>query len=131
MMKEGENITSNVGQISESIKTLLRLTINGDHTIYLGESNINHMQSRHPEDYIKYGQHIPLILSHPDYVGINPSDNSIEYVKEFEMDNEFVKVAIRISSKDKYYARSLYVLNSNRVHNFIVRGTLKPIYHNT
>ena len=85
------------------------------------------MQSKHPQDYQKYGQYIQSILSAPDYVGMNPSDSSIEYVKEFNINNEYVKVAVRISSGGKYYARSLYVLNNNRVQNFINKGTLKHV----
>ena len=85
------------------------------------------MQNRHPADYAKYGQFIPQILAQPDYVGENPADGSIEYVKDFQINGEFVKVAVRLSGSGKLYARSLYVLNSNRVNNFIKKGTLKKI----
>jgi len=85
------------------------------------------MRNRHPDDYAKYGSHIQQILANPDFVGISPSDGSIEYVKQFQIENEYVKVAVRISSRNKYYARSIYVLNNNRVQNFINRGTLKTV----
>lgn len=52
------------------------------------------MQSRHPQDYEKYGADIADILNCPDYVGKNPKDDSIEYVKEYQVDGEFVKVAV-------------------------------------
>ena len=65
------------------------------------------------------------ILATPDYVGQNPTDGSIEYVKEFLLAGEYVKVAVRLSQSDRYYARSLYVLNNNRVRNYIAKGTLK------
>lgn len=55
------------------------------------------MQSRHSEDYERYGEYIPEILSSPDYVGLNAADGSIEYIKEFRIDNTFVKVAIRVT----------------------------------
>lgn len=120
-------ITQTVGCITDHIQQLLGYPISGDTNIYLGPSNIAHMQSKHPQDYQKYGQYIQAILSAPDYVGMNPSDSSIEYVKEFNINNEYVKVAVRVSSGGKYYARSLYVLNSNRVQNFIRKGTLKQV----
>lgn len=85
------------------------------------------MIQRHPADYQKYGAQIPYILSSPDYVGTNPSDGSIEYVKEFLVEGEYVKVAVRIAGTGKYFARSLYVLNPNRVRNFIAKGTLKKV----
>ena len=85
------------------------------------------MKARHWEDYQKYGSCIPEILRLPDYIGRNPADDSIEYVKEFKIDSEYVKVAVKVASSGKYYARSLYVLNHNRVHNFIKKGTLKRV----
>lgn len=83
------------------------------------------MQTSHPEAFAKYGSELTNILASPDYVGQNPSDGSIEYVKEFITDGEYVKVAVRLSGSDRYFARSLYILNNSRVKNFIEKGTLK------
>lgn len=113
-----------IGQVSSRVEQLLNLTIMEDRCIYIGESNIRHMKRRHPEDYAKYGDKISLILSEPDYVGQNPADDSIEYVKEFRLDQEYVKVAVRVSQNSRYFARSLYCLNARRVENFIDKGTL-------
>lgn len=114
-----------VGVISSYIESLINIPIAEDRKIYIGPSNIAHMQSSHPNDYVKYKDELLNILSSPDYVGVNPRDNSIEFVKEFQLEDEYVKVAIRVSDNKRYYARSLYVLNYNRVQNFIVKGTLK------
>ena len=67
------------------------------------------------------------IIADPDYIGVNSKDNSIEYVKGISIDQEFVKVSVRVSTQVKFFARSLYVLNRNRVNNFIAKGTLKKI----
>ena len=107
------------------MEALLGLAAAEDKRIYLGPSNLAHMQSSHPEDFKKYGAELEHILASPDYVGQNPSDGSIEYVKEFLVDGDYVKVAVRLSKAGRYYARSLYVLNPNRVKNFIAKGTLK------
>lgn len=116
-----------VGSISRNVIQTLHLLCEINSPIYLGKSNLEHMQKRHPEDFQRYGDKISLILASPDYVAVNAKDGSIEYVKEFCINNEFVKVAVRISNSGKYYARSLYVLNSSRVQNFIRKGTLKKI----
>ena len=68
------------------------------------------MQTSHPADFAKYGAELQNILANPDYVGQNPRDGSIEYVKEFLVNGEYVKVAVRLSAGRRYYARSLYVL---------------------
>ena len=83
------------------------------------------MKTSHPKDFLLYGAELENILSHPDYIGQNPTDGSIEYVKEFLVNGDYVKVAVRLSKSDRFYARSLYVLNPNRVRNYIAKGTLK------
>lgn len=114
-----------VGTISPRVAAALGLSGIDNAPVYLGDSNIAHMQARHPADYQKYGAEIPNIIAAPDYVGRNQKDGSIEYVKEFIVDGEFVKVAVRVSSSGRHFARSLYVLGTNRVYNFIAKGTLK------
>ena len=114
-----------VGAVTEDIAQLLGITLPADRMIYFGQSNLNHMMKAHPADYARYGAELMNILAAPDYVGQNPTDGSIEYVKEFLHAGEYVKVAVRLSKSDRYYARSLYVLNNNRVKNYISKGTLK------
>ena len=127
----GKNIPTQgnqkVGKLSARVISLLGLSQKQDQPILLGASNIAHMQARHPTDYQKYGKYIPQILSQPDYVGKNPKDGSIEYVKEFKVNNDYVKVAVRISGQGNLYARSVYILKPSRVHNFIKAGTLKKV----
>ena len=113
------------GKLSQRVIELLGLTLSEGRSILLGESNIAHMVSRHPEDYALYGEYIPLILSMPDYVALNTKDESIEYVKEVQMDDIYVKVAVRVSARGQLFARSVYRLNTNRAKNFIEKGTLK------
>ena len=103
------------------------ITVPGDRKIYIGQTNLDHMRTSHPEAFAKYGTELILILAYPDYVGQNPKDGSIEYVKEFLRDGEYVKVAVRLAQSERFYARSLYVLNSRRVKNFIEKGTLKRL----
>lgn len=116
-----------VGMISAEIESLLQLSDLLDRNIYIGASNVSHMRSSHPDDYERYKNELEGILLHPDYVGTNKRDASIEYVKEFRINNEFVKVAVRVSKGNRFYARSMYVLNSRRVANFISKGTLLPV----
>ena len=87
-----------VGTITKQIATLVGMPEIAESAIMLGKSNVAHMVSKHPGDYKKYGNKIGEIVSEPDYVGKNPKDESIEYVKEFVIDGEYVKVAVRVSS---------------------------------
>ena len=114
-----------VGVLCQHVIDLLGLTMKEGQSILLGESNIAHMVSNHPADYALYGEYIPLILSAPDYVALNAKDSSIEYVKEVQVNSIYVKVAVRVSARGQLFARSIYRLNTNRVLNFIEKGTLK------
>ena len=131
--KKNENAKKNIqspsriGSIDTSVISALNLNTPAGTPVYIGQSNIDHMKRRHPADYAKYGADIPSIIQNPDYVGLNTADDSIEYVKEYVVDGEFVKVAVRVSMSNKYFIRSLYVLNKNRVNNFINKGTLKKV----
>lgn len=113
-----------IGKLDKRVIELLGISAAPDTPILIGTTNQAHMKSKHPNDYKKYYNSISDIIKKPDYIRQNPKDNSLEYVKEFKIDDEFVKVAIRVSSTDKWFVRSLYTLNKNRVQNYIDKGTL-------
>lgn len=119
-----------VGILCQRVIDLLGLSMTEGQSILLGESNVAHMVSRHPADFALYGEYIPLILAAPDYVALNAKDGSIEYVKEVQVNSVFVKVAVRVSARGQLFARSVYRLNTNRVLNFIEKGTLKQYQTN-
>lgn len=86
-----------IGEFSAEIIKTLGLNIAVGTPIYIADSNIEHMRSSHPKDYEKYGNDIESILAEPDYVGRNIKDDSIEFAKEYLLDGNFVKVAVRVS----------------------------------
>ncbi len=114
-----------IGTFQANVIAALGLSVAPGTPIYLGKSNIAHMLAKHSEDYAKYGDQISIILNSPDYIRTNSKDGSVEYVKEFQINGEFVKVAVRVTGAGTWFVRSLYVLNNNRVQNFINKGTLK------
>lgn len=116
-----------IGAFSAQIIEILELDIPVGTPIYIADSNIEHMKASHPHDFEKYGNELNNIIANPDYVGKNVKDDSIEFTKEYYIDEEYVKVAVRVSTRNIYYARSMYVLNSKRVKNFIAKGTLKKL----
>ena len=117
-----------IAVITQEVIEALGLDCSPSTPIYLGDYNIEHMKESHPADYNKYERHIEEILNKPEYVGFNPTDESIEYVREYKDKNaEYVKVAVRVSLSGDYYARSLYTLRPARVESFIKKGTLKDL----
>ncbi len=58
---------------------------------------------------INIGIQISDIINNPTYVAKNPNQDSIEYIKEYLVENEFVLVAVRTSNKGKMFARTLFI----------------------
>ena len=121
------NKPKKIGTVKSNVILALGLSIKDNTPIFLGDSNIEHMKTKHPLDFAKYGDKISAIIQTPDYIGINSKDDSIEYVKEYKAEDEYVKVAVRVSKGNTFFARSLYVLNKNRTENYIKKGTLKKL----
>lgn len=117
-----------IGYFEQSIIDLLGLTsITAGTPIFIGETNIEHIKNRHPYEYDKYFLDIRDIISSPDYVGINPSDTSIAFVKEYQIASEYIKVAVRVTGTGKYFTKSLHALSTYNAERYIMRGTLKKL----
>lgn len=116
-----------IGCITQQIIDILNLDIKPNTPIYLGETNIEHIKNRHPYEYEKYFGDIENIISSPDYVGLNPKDKSLLYVKLFEVNGEFIRVAIKITSSGKCFAKTLHLLSTCNAERYIEKGTLKRL----
>jgi hypothetical protein len=113
-----------IGVFSAAVVELLALDVPAGTEIYIGETNLQHMRRRHPEEYSKYYPRINKIIETPDFVGINPSDGSIEFIKSF---GKHIKVAVRIANDGEYYVRSLYSITPKRLEEWVKDGKLLPL----
>ena len=68
-------------------------------------------------------------LTLTNYTQMNTTVLENEFIDQYmvKANGEYVKVAVRLSGGGTLFARSLYVLNPNRVQNFIKKGTLKKV----
>ena len=116
-----------LGKLPIKIIKLLSLSFPVGTEIWLSTGNIEHMAAKHPGAYEIYGKEIPLIISSPEYVGINSQNGSIEFIRQNPLNGDYVKIAVRQSGNDILFARSIYVLNSRRAAKFIKIGQLKKV----
>ena len=116
-----------LGTLPIKIIKLLSLPFPVGTEIWLSPGNIEHMTAKHPGAYEIYGKEIPLIISSPEYVGINSQNGSIEFIRQNPLNGDYVKIAVRQSGNDILFARSIYVLNSRRAAKFIKIGQLKKV----
>jgi hypothetical protein len=118
-----------VGQIKDIVISILNLSLGPNTPILLGETNLEHMKSEHPEDFEKYGSKLGEILQNPDYVAKHPRKDSIEYIKKYydEDKGDYVLVAVRASKTGIYYARTLFVMGDEKVSKYNKKNALKEI----
>lgn len=116
-----------IGYISQAVIKTLDLNIPPDTPVFIGESNIEHIKNRHPYEFDKYYRDISRIINSPDYVGINPKDSSILFVKLYNVNGEYIRVAVKITSGGKYFAKTLHSLSTCNAERYLEKGTLKRL----
>lgn len=114
-----------IGKLNWRVIKLLNLKYKNELPIFLGVSNIEHMKRKHFKDYDKYGQDIQEIIENPTYVAKNPKQDSIEYIKQYEIDNEFILVAVRITNKGTLFARTLFKMTDRKKNIYLNKGYAK------
>lgn len=126
MFKKGNNdMNKQIGKVNKKVIQLLELEYKKELPIILGDANIEHMKRQHLIDYEKYGKDISNIISNPTYVAKNPNQGSIEYIKEYKIDNKYVLVAIRISNNGKMFARTLFTMTDRKINIYLKNGYAK------
>ncbi len=114
-----------IGKVNKKVIQLLNLDYKEELPIILGDTNIAHMKRQHEEDYEKYGKDISNIVNNPTYVAKNPNQGSIEYIKEYKINNEFVLVAVRISNKGTMFAKTLFTMTEKKKNIYLKNGYAK------
>ena len=99
-----------IGKISKEVIDNLKLEKNIKKIyiyIYISDSNIEHIKNNHLEDYKKYGNKIADIISNPTYIARHPKKDSIEFIKKYLIDGEYVLVAGGVTNKGVSFVRTI------------------------
>ncbi len=107
-----------IGKVTKKIIKILGLGYEQEQPIFIGEANINHIKEEHPDDFKKYGSKIEDIIKNPTYLARNEKKKSIEFIKEYKIDNEYVLVAVRVSNNNIHFARTMYVMADEKVEKY-------------
>jgi len=114
-----------IGKLNWRVIKLLDLDYKKEIPIILGDSNIEHMKRKHPDDYKKYRNLFNKIITNPTYVAKNPKQDSIEYIKEYKINNDFVLLAVRITNKVTLFARTLFTMTDRKKDIYLKKGYAK------
>lgn len=116
-----------IGYITNEVIRILNLKLSPNTPVFIGDTNIEHIKKRHPYEYSQYFSDISNILNTPDYVGLNPKDASILFVKLYEINGEYIRAAVRITSGGRCYIKTLHLLSTCNAERYIKKGTLKKL----
>lgn len=102
--------------------------INAD--ILFDKARIDHIETRHLKEF---GSHenlqeaianIPEIINNPDFIGLHPDGESINFIKKFECN---VLVAVRLNNRGPLWIRSAYPITIEKLTKFLEKGRCVPV----
>jgi hypothetical protein len=68
------------------------------------------------EDYYECIENIPEIIKSPDYIGINPTDSSLQFIKWYKRN---ILLAVRFNTQGKLSYRTLYPITDSQLQDYI------------
>jgi hypothetical protein len=111
-----------IGNLSKEIVDAFNLNYEEGTEIKLTRGRKRHM-SKHREEFADFDatfDSIDEIIASPDYVGLHPNGDSLQYIKR--MDGN-VLVAVRLG--DNLTVRTMYVITENKLRNYIEADRIK------
>lgn len=117
-----------VGYVNDKVIKTFNLNYPQNKPIFCGESNKTHMKTEHPDAYELYGDKIEEILKNPDFISKHPKkkNSAIEYIKVFHNENdEYVLVAVRATGNNTLFARTLFIMDPEKVDRYTACNALK------
>ena len=116
-----------IGQVTNEVKEIFNIVLEASDIKVNKEGLRSHMMKRRHNDVIQHIEDLELILSNPDFIGINPREKgaSFEYVKRFD-DNVLVAIKLH-KSGDFFYVPTMYRIQDYKLQSRINSGRLRKI----
>lgn len=113
-----------VGELTAKVISAFGLDYEEGKEIFLSPKRKRHMEKHRGEfeDFDGVFARIDEIISNPDYVGLHPNGQSLEYIKKIDGN---VLVAIRLS--EKMTVRTMYVIKDTKLENYLKAGRTKKM----
>jgi hypothetical protein len=120
-------ILEKIGFFSAEVVKALALGIPAGTEILLSERTLQHIKTRHPDVGTDLQPLIASILTAPDGIA-RRSDGSVAFYRKHEDGKEFyLDVAVRPSSKNEYFVRTMHFIKAKRFDWYIRRGVIKML----
>ena len=118
----------NVGRFTSEYMGLVGVT-RPECNIVLWEDRFFYIQKHitdfeRADDFIRSVECIPEIIASPDYIGMHPTKNSIEYIKRFD---KIMLAAVRFKPAGNLAVRSLFPITEDRFNDYLSSGTIVKV----
>lgn len=125
-MDKKENLLR-VGKYDSKFNSMLGINLK-EYEIYRSKGLLSHMVKRKHFNCLKYIDYIPEIISHPDYIGINPNEQgkSIEIVKRYE---DKVLIGVKLDEDSDYlYVSTMHDIQESKIARRLHSGRIKAVF---
>ncbi len=114
-----------IGTLSQEIIELLNLSREPGNII-LWQDRLKYIEKHKSdfdseEEFWTHIRQIPNIIKSPDYIGLHPNDNSIQYIKRI---NHIMLVGVRIRTSGDLNFRSCYPISEQTLENYLKCKTI-------
>lgn len=125
--KSGKNRIK-IGELTQDIIDLLNIERKPCNIVMWAErlkyTEKHKINFKTEEEYYEAIRNIPNIIKNPDYVGLHPTDNSIQYIKQI---NKLMLVGIRIRPEGEISYRTAYPITESQLKDYIKKGRVKKL----
>lgn len=113
-----------VGKLTAEVIQAFGLDYEEEKEIFLSSKRKRHMEKHRDEfkDFDDVFDRIDEIIDEPDYIGLHPSGQSLEYIKRIDGN---VLVAVRLS--EELTVRTMYVIKDTKLENYVNAGRTKKM----
>ncbi len=111
-------MTKKIGKVSKKVIEILKLDYEKEESIYIGNTNIEHIKRKHPIEFKKYGNKIKDIIKNPTYIARNEKKKSIEFIKKYRINNDYVIVVVRVSDNNIHFVRTMYTMSKEKIKKY-------------
>ena len=120
-----------IGELTQKVIDLLEIEDMNPRSIILTYDRIENHTLKHLQDFKddeEFYRHIsllPEIIEKPDYVGLHPSNNSIQYIKRYTDISGDILIGIRLRKIGVLFYRSSYKITKKQFNDYLSAGTIK------
>lgn len=113
-----------IGKLTDEIIKFLNLS-RSPGNIVLWDDRFKYMEKhkndfKSEEEYYRHIQELPNIIENPDYLGLHPKDNSIQFIKRID---KIMLVGVRIKNQGSLSIRSSYPISEEQLQTYIDSNT--------